>query len=174
MAVVVDGAGDAQPLRTAMSELLSRSVPTGQRRGNEYLFGTIVSQLVPDEARIIATLAGAVAFAAADVVAKPVGRSVSRTVLANASTVGRAAGVTLPDNTPTYLTRLHGFGLVEFGSADDALSSQYDLIADDPTVVAARAAAEHAKQGAVRVRRKTVALSALGREFWAASAPQRH
>jgi hypothetical protein len=129
---------------------------------------------VPDEARIVAILANGVAFAAADVVAKPVGRGVSRTVLANASTVGHAAGVTLPDNTPTYLTRLHGLGLVEFGPGDDALSTQYDLIAVDPGVVAARNAADSAKQGSIRIRRKTVVLSPLGRDFWAASAPNRH
>jgi hypothetical protein len=172
MLLLTDAAGDREPLRTAMAELLERST-TDRSAGREYLFGSIVSQLVPDEARIVAALANGTAFAAADLIAKPVGRSVSHTVLANASTVGRAAGVALPDNTPTYLTRLHGFGLVEFGSADDTLATQYELIAVEPSVVSARQAAEAARQGGIRLRRKTVMLSALGREFWAASAPRR-
>jgi hypothetical protein len=173
MVLLKDAHTDKDPLRTAMSELLARAADTDRSTSREYLFGTIVSQLVPDEARIVATLAGGGIFAAADVVAKPVGRSVSHTVLANASTLGHLAGVTLPDNTPTYITRLHAFGLIEFGPSDDTLGPQYDALAADPVIVAARHAAEAAKQGAIRIRRKTVTLSSLGRDFWAASAPNR-
>jgi hypothetical protein len=173
MLLVQNAQSDPQPLRTAMSELLDRSADAGRAASRDYLFGSIVSQLVPDEARILAVLAPGVPYAAADVVAKQVGRGSAQAVLVNASTVGHAANAALPDNTPTYLTRLHGFGLIEFGSADDSLSTQYDLIAVDPVVVAARAAAESAKQGAVRIRRKSVTLSQLGRDFWAACAPTR-
>jgi hypothetical protein len=172
MLLLKDARADPEPLRTAMSELLDRSA-TDRSSGREYLFGSIVSQLVPDEARIIAALATGRPFAAADLVAKAIGRSTSQVVLANASTVGRAAAVVLPDNTPTYLTRLYGFGLVEYGPADDSLSADYDEIATDRVVTAARRAAAEAKQGGIRLRRKTVTLSTLGREFWAASAPRR-
>jgi hypothetical protein len=171
MLLLKDAHADAEPLRTAMSELLDRSA-TDRISSREYLFGSIVSQLVPDEARIVAALGQGKPFAAADLVAKPMGRSVSHVVLANASTVGRAAGVVLPDNTPTYLNRLLGFGLVEFGNGDDRLSPEYDAIAAERVVMAARREAEQAKLGAIRLRRKTVTLSPLGREFWAASAPK--
>jgi len=170
MMLVQNAQTDAQPLRSAMSELLDRSADSDRASSRDYLYGSIVSQLVPDEARILAVLASGVAYAAADVVAKQ-GRSSTHTLLSNASTVGHAANATMPDNTPTYLTRLHGFGLVEFGSSDDALSTQYDLIAVDPVVVAARTAAETARQGSVRIRRKSVTLTQLGRDFWAACAP---
>ena len=98
-----------------MSELLERSVEATRTDSREYLYGTIISQLVPDEARILAAMADGTRFAAADVVLKQ-RRGAQRTLLANASSVGRQAGLVSPDNVPTYLTRLHGFGLIEFGA----------------------------------------------------------
>jgi hypothetical protein len=173
--LVQDAATDPEPLRSAMSELLERSAGAADGRRREYLFGTIVSQLVPDEARILAVLAERPEpFPAVDVVAKQVARGSSRTVLANVSTVGAAAGVGVPVDTPTYLGRLHAFGLVEFGPAPERLETAYKLLAEDPAVVAARSRIEDAKLGSPRVVRKTVALSPLGREFWSACAPRAH
>ena len=95
------------PLRSAMSELLERSVEATRTDSRDYLFGTIISQLVPDEARILAALSDGAHFAAIDVVQK-VRRGTTQTLLAHASAVGRQAGLVAPDNTPTYLTRLRG------------------------------------------------------------------
>ena len=153
-----------------MSELLARSTGSDTRQGKEYLFGTIISQLVPDEARILATLSSGRRFAVLDVLAKQVGRSSTRTVLANASTVGAAARVALPDNVPTYLTRLHSLGLVEFTPTIDGMDGQFASLNDDPAVRAARAEAD-GKFGSAKIARKSVMLSALGREFWSATAP---
>jgi Abortive infection alpha len=170
MMLVRNAATDPAPLRTAMNELLTRSVQSSRTSSREYLFGTIVSQLVPDEARVLAALADHPPFAALDVLAKQ-GRRAERAVLANASTVGGAAGIALPRNTPTYLSRLHGLGLVEFGPANDALADDYTRLADDEAVRDARRRIETGRLGSVRLARKTVTLSALGREFWAACAP---
>ena len=159
------------PLRSAMGELLERSVEATRSDTREYLFGTIISQLVPDEARILAALASGTAFAAGDLVQRS-RRAAPRTLVANASTVGRNAGVVTPDNTPTYLTRLLGFGLIEFGPEDEGMDVQYDMLSTDNVLTDAKRAAEQAKQGgAVKLVRKTVRMSALGREFWAASDP---
>ena len=159
------------PLRSAMSELLERSVEATRSDTREYLFGTIISQLVPDEARILSALSSGVAFAAGDLVQRS-RRAAPRTLVANASTVGRSAGVVTPDNTPTYLTRLLGFGLIEFGPEDEGLDLQYDMLSTDSVLTDAKRAAEQAKQGgAVKLVRKTVRMSALGREFWSASDP---
>jgi hypothetical protein len=173
MMLVQNSDTDPTPLRTAMTELLHRSSVSTDRTSREYLFGTIVSQLVPDEARILAALAEGGSFAAIDVVAKQVGRSTTRTVLANASAVGSSAGVVEPEGTATYLNRLKNFGLVEFGGAVDGLAAQYTKLAADDTVRAARTSVEKAKLGSAKVVRKSVALSPLGREFWAACAPDR-
>jgi hypothetical protein len=171
MMLVQDADSDPAPLRTAMGELLSRSSQSNAGRSKEYLFGTIVSQLVPDEARVLAALAEGKRFAMVDVVAKHVGRSASRTVFANASLLGAVAGVTPSRNVATYLARLQQFGLVEFGPADDALGEEYDKLAVDGVVQEARAQIERNRMGSARLVRKSVTLSPLGTEFWAACAP---
>jgi hypothetical protein len=173
MMLVQNANSDPAPLRTAMSELISRSSESAVGRSRDYLFGTIVSQLVPDEARILAALAEGKRFASVDVVAKHVGRSTSRTILTNASSVGAAAGISPARNVPTYVTRLQGFGLVEFGPAADDLSTEYDQLAIDDAVQEARAMIDHNKMGSAKLIRKTLVLSSLGRDFWAACAPDR-
>jgi hypothetical protein len=156
------------PLRNAMGELLERSVESTRADSRDYLYGTIISQLVPDEARILAALSDGTRFAAMDVVQK-LRRGRTRVVLAHASAVGRQAGLVSPDSTPTYLTRLHGFGLVEFGPEDESLAVQYDILATDATVQDAR----RSVRGTVRLVRKTLQLSTFGAQFWAAADPAR-
>jgi hypothetical protein len=159
VAMLVQNAGtDREPLRTAMTELLDRSAQSDSAKNRDYLF---------------AALASGRTFAAVDVVAKLVGRSSTRTVLSNASTVGAAAGISLPQNVATYLTRLHGFGLLSFGRPGDDLEAQFELLANDPAVRAARDGVDKTKQGNAKIVRKMVSLSPLGREFWAACAPSR-
>jgi hypothetical protein len=173
MMLVRDATSDPAPLRTAMTELLNRSSGSTAGNSKEYLFGTIMSQLVPDEARVLAALAEGGRYAVVDVVAKHIGRSSSRTMSANASLLGAAAGVSPARNVATYLSRLQSFGLVEFGPAAADLGEQYDKLAVDSVVQEARARIERNKLGSARLSRKSVALSPLGREFWAACEPDR-
>ncbi len=156
-----------------MSELLERSVEPDRTASRDYLYGTIISQLVPDEARILAALGDGALFAAVDVLAKPLGRAATRTVLANASTVGRAAGVVTADAVPTYVTRLYRFGLVEFGPPEPSIAMQFDIVATEAAVQAAEATIEARRQGSPRLIRKTLSISSFGREFWAACDPSR-
>jgi hypothetical protein len=169
--MLIQNSNGADPLRSAMNELLERSVEADRTASRDYLYGNIISQLVPDEARILAALSDGTPFAACDVVAKHRGRSTTRTVLANASTVGRSAGVVTPDNVPTYVTRLHGFGLVEFGPPDESISMQFDILATDSLVQAAEATIEARRMGTPRLVRKTLTITRFGREFWAATDP---
>ncbi len=158
----------AAPLRSAMGELLERSVEATRADSRDYLYGTIISQLVPDEARILAALSDGTPFAAIDVVQK-LRRGKTRIALAHASAVGRQAGLVSPDSTPTYLARLQSFGLVEFGPEDEALAVQYDILATDSTVQDAR----RSVRGTVKLVRSTVRLSAFGAQFWTAADPSR-
>ena len=169
--LVQNSSTDEAPLRTAMSELLERSVETDRRASREYLFGTIISQLVPDEARVLAALSDGHSAATLDVVIRIGARGRTRTELANASSIGRAAGLSSPENTPTYLSRLIGFGLLQTGPEDSSLTTDYEVLATDRGVQTARASAEARKQGSVRLVRGTVSLSPLGGEFWAATDP---
>lgn len=166
--LLIQNSTDQAPLRSAMGELLDRSANRNPTTSQDYLFGTIISQLVPDEARIVAALADALAHATVDVIDKSRGGS---TLLAAASLIGFGAGVAEPRNTPTYLVRLRGFGLVEFGPEDEALADEYDALARDETVRAAQAVAR--RPAGTRLRRGTVRLSPLGHSFWAATDPRR-
>jgi hypothetical protein len=170
--MLIQNSNGPEPLRSAMNELLERSVEPDRGASREYLYGNIISQLVPDEARILAALSDGSVFAAADVVAKHFGRP-PRVILANASTVGRSSGVVTPDNVSTYVTRLLSFGLVELGPQDDSIDTQYDILATDATVQAAEATVQARKLGSARQVRRTLSISQFGREFWSASDPAR-
>lgn len=162
-----------EPLRSAMDELLQRAGSSDRETNQEYLFGSIISQLVPDEARIIAALANGTQYATVDVQLRTSNRGRPRTHAANLSLIGRLLGVASPDNTPTYLGRLQSFGLIEFDGPDDTLEAQYAALQEDPDVQAAQTSAAARKIGQVRLARRTVRVSDLGRQFWAASDPSR-
>ena len=166
--LLIQNQRDGAPLRSAMGELLERSSGTDRGASQEYLFGTIISQLVPDEARLVASLSDGRPRATVDVIDKSRSGAV---LLAHASTAGAAAGVAEPRNTPTYLARLRSFGLVEFGPEDERLGPEYDALARDETVCAAQATAR--RTSSTRLRRGSVRLSPLGAAFWAATDPVR-
>jgi hypothetical protein len=151
------------PLRSAMSELLERSVEANRSDTHEYLYGSIISQLVPDEARILSALADGSRFAALDVVRKP-RRGRARVLLAK-------AGLVSPENTPTYLTRLLGFGLVEFRSEDEDLTTQYDILAAESEIRRLVDRTPRRRGGSIRIDRKTLRMSEFGHRFWAAADP---
>lgn len=157
------------PLRAYMSDLLQRSAVIGADTHHDYLFGAIIEQLVPDEARILAALSSGASFAAADLVVGGRLRGRDRVVLRNASIVGRDADVAFRDHVPHYLSRLHDEGLIEFGPEGNGrdLVAQYERLAVDPTVQAV----ERGSEGSVRMIRKTVSISPLGQRFWAAADP---
>jgi hypothetical protein len=158
--------GHAEPLRAGMAELLNRSASSNAQASREFLYTTILRQLVPDEARILAALADGASRPLIHVVVRNAIGATQRTVLANASTVGKNAGVAAPELVPTYMTRLYRFGLVEVGEEDPDLGDQYDILLTDQTV---RAAAAEAKRP--RFIRHSVSISTLGKNFWAECDP---
>ncbi|GAA5171693.1 MULTISPECIES: Abi-alpha family protein [Amycolatopsis] len=150
-----------EPLRAAMKELLDRSVTFDRDRAREYLYATVLRQLTPDEARILVVLSDGEPYPVLDVVARG-----EKILLRNASTVGKAAGVTLPDEVPSYVTRLAGLGLVDVTAEDPALGSQYEVLATDELVRTAAAGARR-----VKLVRHTLRLSRFGSRFWASCDP---
>ncbi|MGQ0573082.1 MAG: Abi-alpha family protein [Pseudonocardia sp.] len=176
--VPVDGASvpvtgppprETEPLRAAMAELLLRSMEQTAQRAREYLYLAVVRQLLPDEARILAALADGSAYPVVHV-ERRTGVAGGDRLLSNASTVGRAAGVAQLRDVPRYLARLRALELVELGEPDPALSVPYDILLTDPDVRAAERAARDG--GRVRIVRRTVRLSPLGRALWEACHPR--
>ena len=62
-------------------------------------------------------------------------------VVQNASLVGRAAGVALPQLTPYYVAHLLSLHLVEVGAEDERLIDGYQALLVEPTVLGAMARA---------------------------------
>jgi hypothetical protein len=163
--------GHVEPLRAGMAELLNQSANADVARAVEYLHTTILRQLVPDEARILAALADSAPRPAVDVVVRTTLGGVQRIVLRNASSVGKHAGVSAPEYVPAYLTRLYRMGVVDIGDEDPTLAEQYDILLTDQLVRDAEERARRARKGAARIVRRTVMISDLGGRFWQATDP---
>jgi hypothetical protein len=166
------GAGDpgdaAEPSPTElMDSLLRRSIDQDPAAGERSLVELIIRELVPDEARMLAALSDGSAFPVIDVVARGGGES-GRVLIGNASSLGRQAGVVLPERVPVYLTHMLALGLAERGGEEAKLREEYEILLTEPAVMKARA---HPPAGLRRPRtvRATVRISDLGRSVWTAS-----
>lgn len=163
--------GHVEPLRAGMAELLNQSANSDAEQATRFLYGTLLRQLVPDEARILAALSDGDPRPVVDVVVRTALGGTRRTVLRNASSVGKHAGVSSLDLVPTYLARLHRVGLVDFADENDDLTEQYDILLTDRLVRDAEERARKARKGGVKFVRRTVTMSDLGHDFWEASDP---
>jgi hypothetical protein len=127
----------------------------------------LLGELVPDEARIFAAVSDGSRYPVIHV-AEPGVAAPTDHLLRNASTVGRAAGVALPQKTPVYLDRMLRFGLVTIGPEDIAMRDDYEMLLTDGAVHAAITAGGRGLRPA-RVIRRTLGISDLGREVWEAA-----
>ncbi|KAA0115954.1 Abi-alpha family protein [Mycolicibacterium sp. P9-22] len=152
-----------QLLRT----LLDRSMYTSPDKSRDALYLDLLQALVPDEARILAALSDGSAYPVIHV-AEPGAGGGAAYALKNASTVGRAAGVSLPRHTSLYLTRMLGLGLVRLGPEASSLYDEYEMLLTDSVVNIALATARRGVRSA-RVVRRTVRISDLGQELWEAA-----
>ncbi|HUH72519.1 MAG TPA: hypothetical protein VLZ05_28975 [Mycobacterium sp.] len=150
-----------------MAELLERSVMQDTKSSKADWHAAVLSQLVPDEARVIAALAEASAPVPLLHVLPRSGRG---RLLENASLIGRTAALTLPAMTPVYVTHLRALGLVETGPEDEDNLRGYELLLADKAV---RAALKEGAMGKLpaRVLRRTLMLSQRGRELWDSTRP---
>ena len=151
-----------------LDDLLGASIDADSAGSREELYRSMLLRLVPDEARILAALAEGTPHPLIHVQTRANG---NRIVLSNASTVGRAAGVQVPDAVGTYVGHLRALGLAEEGPADDSLSVQYDILLGEPAV---RSAEEEARAGSrfgAKLVRRTLRISPLGTELWKACRP---
>jgi hypothetical protein len=154
----------AMLLAGLLQDSVEQTGPTARTRLHRWL----LQQLLPDQARILAALSDGSSYPLVHVVRKgPLSGSLGggEPVLENASTVGRAAGVALPDLVPVYLGHLRGLGLVDVGPEDETLREGYDIAETDAVV---RSAVERAGGNGVRTSRRSIRLSELGHDLWSA------
>jgi hypothetical protein len=153
--------------RQSLQSLLQRSIDDGIGESREALYQAVVAALLPDEARILAAVAEGGRYAVVHVGPQGMGAS-TELVLENASSVGRAAGVTLPQYTPRYVSRMHQLGLITIGAEDSSIRDDYEMLLAEAPV---RAAIAKASPGLLpaRVIRRSLWISDLGRDVWEAA-----
>jgi hypothetical protein len=152
-----------------MTALLTRSMHETPSESRRTLHGVLVGELVPDEARILSALSDGSSYPLVNIAAPGVGSS-NKLVLENVSSVGRAAGVALPDRVHVYVSHLCRLGLVEIRPEDHSFKDEYDILLTEPNVRAVIASVGKGPRGA-RIIRRTVRMSDLGRELWEAARP---
>lgn len=152
--------------RDLMAALLSESLEHDALSSEREYFVALLRQLLPDEARIIATLAEGSPAPTVSVYR----RGSSEVLLDNASLIGRSAAVTLPSRTTRYVAHLLHLGVVELGPEDTSDGVGYELVLADKEV---RPALKEGAMGKLpaRVERKTLRLSEHGRALWEATRP---
>jgi len=155
-------------LADILTRLLTRSVEQSSAQAGARLFGAILAELHPDEARILAALSDGTEFAVVHVVARVRALGATGpTVLENASTVGQAAVVALPDCVPWYVSHLQRLGLVRIGPESVPLEDTYDMLLTEPVVREARESSPGSK-----VIRRSLRMSPLGDALWQACQDQ--
>lgn len=152
-----------------LNRLLEASIDADAPTSRTELYRALLHQLIPDEARILAALADGTAYPLIHVQSRA---GHGGQLLSNVSSVGRAAGVALPDAVSTYVLHLRNLGLAEEGPPDDSLSVQYDILLGEPGVRDAEQEARTTGRLGAKVVRRTLRISALGRELWQACRPE--
>src|SRR5699024_10057558 len=87
-------------------------------------------------------------------------------VLANASSLGRDAGVLLRDHVPHYMGSMLQLGLFEVGPEDHALAAQYERLQADTLVRHTMDRVRSEMKMHPRFQRFSVTLSDFGHALW--------
>jgi len=151
-----------QAPRELLAKLLTVSIEQSAQEARLRLFIQLLAQLHPDEARILAALSDGTQYPVINVATRGSLGSMGPVILENASTVGRSAGVALPDWVPTYVTHLRQLQLVSVGPESYALADGYEILLTEAVVRQAQLdAGAHS-----RIVRRSLRLSGLGRDLW--------
>lgn len=149
-----------------LSRLLDRALSSNTEIGRADHAVAVLKRLVPDEARILTSLARDETAPIVSVFHRRTGQA----VLLHASSIGRSAAVTVPSHTPSYVSHLFALGLVEVGPKIEDHQAAFEM------VLAERAVRDALKAGAwgvvpARVTRGSLRISPFGREIWAVATP---
>lgn len=163
---IEDGA-DADDLQRSkaarkLSALLTEAVEQSAAQAREHLIVRILDDIEPDEARILAALSDGTTYPLIHVVTRTSFGTTGARLLENVSTVGRSAGIALPDYVPIYLARLRRLGLVTVAPETAEHADGYELLASESFVRETR----ESHDGPTRLLHRTLSLSRLGRDLW--------
>ncbi len=152
-----------------LAALLERSNEDSAEDAREHAFLAILRRLSPDEARILGALSDGAGHAVVHLTAASTLRASTRRVLSNVSSIGQTAGVQLRDMTPRYVAHLLELALVELAPEDPELQVKYEILESSTEIREAGEKIEREERMTrARTVRRTIRLTPLGRDLWAA------
>jgi hypothetical protein len=155
-----DEASDPDSLRERGADLLNRSADLAEQGDGHPAFDRLLTQLAPDEARILRLLATQGAQPAVDVRTwRPLNLG-SRVVAPGLSMIGKHAGVMHEERVPAYLANLFRLGLIWFSRDPIRDVKRYEVLEAQPPVLDAIK-----KVGRGRTIRRSVQLTPFGQHF---------
>jgi Abortive infection alpha len=148
-------------LREEGEELLRRSRDVHYEVDAHPAYGRILSELAPDEGRILRLLLLEGPQPAIDIrTGGPVGLVRSRLIAPGLSMIGARAGCKYVDRVPSYLNNLFRLGLIWFSRETLRDPLRYQVLEAQPDVLAALNSVRYAK-----VVRRSVHLTPFGDDF---------
>lgn len=156
----------ARTLRERGAELLRQSADIDYSEDSHPAFERILTDIAPDEARILRLLWTDGPQPAVDVrESKPLNIG-SQLVKPGLSMIGAAAGARYLDRVPSYLDNLHRLGLVWFSREPLEDPLRYQVLEAQPEVIDAMRSV-----GRARTVRRTIQLTPFGEDFCRACLP---
>jgi hypothetical protein len=147
-------------LRDRGAELLERSADVEYEEKFHPAYERILTQLAPDEARILRLLARRGPQPAVDVrAAKALGLG-SEMVAPGLNMIGAEAGCRYLDRVPAYLNNLYRLGLIWFSREPLQDPLDYQVLEAQPDVIEAKR-----RSGRAKTVRRSISLTPFGEDF---------
>jgi hypothetical protein len=147
-------------LRERGAELLERSADVEYEEEFHPAYERILSQLAPDEARILRLLATRGPQPAVDVRAGKALGIGSEMVAPGLNMIGSEAGCRYLDRVPAYLNNLYRLGLIWFSREPLPNPLDYQVLEAQPDVIEAKRA-----RGRAKTVRRSISLTPFGEDF---------
>ncbi len=157
---VAAGREQAESLRARGAELLRRSAEIDPSDGAHPAYARILTELAPDEARILRLLVRGGAQPTIDVRAANLIGVGSQLVAQGVNMMGTEAGCQHPERVPAYLNNLERLGLIWFSPDPLDDPGRYQVLEAQPQATDAIKSA-----GRARTSQRSVRLTAFGEDF---------
>ena len=151
----------AMSLRDRGADLLRRSADLHEGEDDHPAYERILTQLAPDEARILRLLATEGSQPSVDVRSAGALKKESELVAAGLNMIGPAAGARRVTRVPAYLNNLERLGLIWFSRESLEDEGGYQVLEAQPEVLEAMRTAGRGR----RIVRRSVSLTPLGVDF---------
>jgi hypothetical protein len=164
-----NGQGDSESLRRLGAELLKQAADVNDNGSTHPAYSRILTELAPDEARILRLLASDGPQPMVDVRATNLIGMGSQLVAQGLNMIGAQSGVRFRDRVPAYLNNLHRLGLIWL--SDEPLKDPitYQVLEAQPDVLQAIKDTSRAKSV-----QRSIRLSPFGEDFCDVCLPLEH